>query len=125
MHLVFLLYALFASVFTAAKLALSHADPFFLVGSRMMLAGLILFVYQFIFHKKKLKLPKKTYKSIFFLALFNIYITNAGEFWGMKFLTSAKTSFIYSLSPFLAALSSYYFLGEKMGKIQPKDELNG
>lgn len=116
MHLVFLLYALFASVFTAAKMALSHAEPLFLVGSRMLLAGFILFAYQLIFNPKKLRVPKKTYKNLFLLALFNIYITNAGEFWGMKFLTSSKTSFIYSLSPFFAALSSYCFLKERMSR---------
>ena len=42
MWLAFVLYALFASVFTVAKGALEYASPFFLVGSRMMAAGALM-----------------------------------------------------------------------------------
>ncbi len=48
------------------------------------------------------------------LALFNIYLTNIFEFWGLKHLTSFKTCFIYSLSPFLSALLSYLVLKETL-----------
>jgi drug/metabolite transporter (DMT)-like permease len=48
--------------------------------------------------------------------LFSIYLTNAFEFWGLQRLTAAKTCFIYSLSPFFAALFSYLHFGEKMNR---------
>ncbi len=48
------------------------------------------------------------------LSVFSIYLTNVLEFWGLQYLTSAKTCFIYSLSPFFAALFSYIHFGEKM-----------
>jgi len=53
MYLVVLLYALFASVFTVSKTGLQYTQPLFLVGSRMVLAGVLLLVYLFIFHRRQ------------------------------------------------------------------------
>lgn len=114
MFLVILLYALFASVFTTAKTALDYSQPFFLVGSRMFIAGLLLLAYQYIFKRQELKIRKTDFGRFILLAVFAIYLTNVFEFWGLKYLTSFKTCFIYSLSPFLSALLSYLLLKEGM-----------
>lgn len=114
MFFVFLLYALFASIFTVAKTGLQYSAPFFFVGSRMLLAGALLLAYQFIFHRKTFKIRKQEGWLFFRLALFNIYLTNVFEFWGLQYLTSFKTCFIYSLSPFASALFSYFIFSEKM-----------
>ncbi|MDF2549670.1 MAG: conserved putative rane protein [Chlamydiales bacterium] len=111
---VILLYALFASVFTISKAALAYADPFFLVGSRMMLAGLLLLAYLFLFQRQSLVYHKGSLKKLVLTGVFNIYLTNALEFWGLQYLTSFKTCFIYSLSPFLSALFSYFMLQETL-----------
>ena len=114
MFYVISLYALFASVFVIAKTGLTYTQPFFLVGSRMLLAGILLLSYQFIFRKQTLNLNQKTWWAILQLSIFNIYLTNTFEFWGLKYLTSFKTCFIYSLSPFLSALFSYFIFSEKL-----------
>lgn len=114
MFFVILLYALFASVFTIAKTALGYSEPFFLVGSRMLIAGVLMLAYQYSFNRKEFVFNKVHFWRIFRLALFNIYLTNVFEFWGLKYLTSFKTCFIYSLSPFISALLSYYMFTEKM-----------
>src|SRR5262249_47680543 len=114
MFFVFLLYALFASVFTIAKTGLEYSQPYFFVGSRMLLAGILLLGYQFLFHRSKFTLKKKDIGRKFLLALFMIYLTNTFEFWGLKYLTSFKTCFIYSLSPFVSALVSFLVLSEKL-----------
>ena len=116
MYLIFIMYALFGTVFTAGKISLDHAHPFFLVGIRMLIAGSILLIYAFYKNKNTLKIDRQDYFKMFLLSLFNIYITNGFEFWGMKFITTSKTSFIYSLSPFISALFSYFFLGEVLSK---------
>jgi len=116
MLLIFVLYALFGSVFTAAKLGLDHAEPFFLVGSRMVIAGILLLLFLFVKNRKELRVKSSHVRPLILLALFNIYITNGFEFWGMKYLTSSKTSFIYSLSPFFAAVMSWLFLKEKLSR---------
>lgn len=114
MVLVFVLYALFASVFTIAKTALEYSQPLFLVGSRMMLAGMIMLAYQYFFKRAEFKFKKEHMWCLLRLAVFNIYLTNVFEFWGLKYLTSFKTCFIYSLCPFASALLSYFLLYEKM-----------
>ncbi len=110
MWLVFILYALFASVFTVAKGALDYASPFFLVGSRMMIAGVLMLGYAAIRSSGSLRLSKDSAIRVMLLGFFNIYLTNVLELWGLKYLTSFKTCFIYSLSPFLSALLSYAIL---------------
>lgn len=115
MFLVIVLYALFASVFTISKAALGYTEPFFLVGSRMLVAGVLMLTYQFAFNRKEFIFEKSHFWRLFRLALFNIYLTNVFEFWGLKYLTSFKTCFIYSLSPFVSALLAYYMCSEKMG----------
>lgn len=114
MFLVILVYALFASVFTTAKTALEYTQPFFLVGSRMLFAGILLLLYQYLFKPQEFKVKRQDWGKLTLLALFTIYLTNVFEFWGLKYLTSFKTCFIYSLSPFLSAALAYFALGEKM-----------
>jgi len=114
MFYVVLLYALFASVFTISKTGLDYTQPLFFVGTRMMLAGVILLAYQYIYHREQFQFKKETFWRVFRLALFNIYLTNAFEFFGLQHLTSSKTCFIYSLSPFVSALLSYAIFSEKM-----------
>lgn len=114
MYLALLLYALFASVFTISKTGLEYAQPFFLVGSRMLFAGFLMLGYQYFFQRQEFKCAKKDLWRILRLAIFCIYLTNVFEFWGLKYLTSFKTCFIYSLSPFLSALFSYWMFSEKL-----------
>ncbi|CDZ79835.1 S-adenosylmethionine/S-adenosylhomocysteine transporter [Candidatus Rubidus massiliensis] len=114
MFMIALLYALFASVFTISKVGLQASSPLFLIGSRMMVAGFLMLGYQYFFQKEQFFIKKGSGSRLFQLALFNIYLTNIFEFWGLKYLTSFKTCFIYSLSPFLSALFSYFVLSEKL-----------
>lgn len=114
MFYVILLYALFASVFTIAKTGLEYTQPLFLIGTRMMIAGIILLAYQILVNKQTFSLNKQTWWRLFLLAALNIYLTNVLEFWGLRFLTSFKTCFIYSLSPFISALFCYWIFSEKL-----------
>lgn len=114
MPLVILLFALFASLFTLTKICLDVADPFFIIGSRMTLAGLILTSHQWIYHREAFSRAFTHFKWIVLLGLLNIYLTNVTEIWGLQHMTSAKTCLLYSLSPFVAALVAYWALGERL-----------
>ncbi len=116
MYLVFVLYALFASVFIIAKTGLEYSQPLFLMGSRMVLAGIIMLGYEIYKNPKKFNFNKTILFRLFALATFNIYLTNALELWGLQYLTAFKTCFIYSLSPFLAALLSYFVFSEALSQ---------
>ena len=91
-----------------------YAAPFFIVGSRMTAAGVILLLYLYFYDKKSLRFNRFTLHRLFLLAFFNVYLTNVCEFWGLQYLSSAKTCLLYSISPFLSALLSFFILGEKL-----------
>lgn len=112
--IVILMYASWSSMFSIGKMTLEHCPPLFLTASRMLLAGVLLLGFMALKNRLAFKLTLKQILSISLLALFSIYLTNAFEFWSLQHLTAAKTCFIYSLSPFFAALFSYFHFGEKM-----------
>lgn len=117
MYLVVLLYVLFASLFTLQKTTLNYCEPFFLVGSRMLFAGLILTAY--VLYKNRpsgLKIKAEHIKGIFLLALSNIYLTNIFEIWAIQHMVSSKACLIYSLSPFVAALVAFLVLRETLSR---------
>ncbi len=114
MPLVILLFALFASLFTLSKTALEFSEPFFLIGSRMTLAGILLLTHQFFFNRSGFKIKLEHVLPLVMLGLVSIYITNIAEIWGIQFMSSAKACLIYSLSPFIAALFAYWMLHERL-----------
>ncbi|MBJ7450176.1 MAG: DMT family transporter [Parachlamydiales bacterium] len=114
MSLVFLTYAIWSSCFTIGKATLAVSAPLFLTGTRMIVAAAILIAYVIIFNPKSLKLNKRQWLFIGLLGIFSIFIANALEFWGLQFLTAGKTCLIYSLTPFISAVLSYFQFGEKI-----------
>ena len=110
------LFALWSSVFPIGKWMVAFSTPVFLTGIRMLFAGVILTGYLLIRKKSSLKLSPKQWLSIIILAVLSIYLTNVLEFYGLKHLSAAKTCFIYSLSPFFAALFSFLHFNERMTK---------
>lgn len=114
MALVVLMYATWSSIFSLGKMTLQYAPPVFLTGFRMTLAGLLLLLYFALVKRSSFKFDKKQWFSLILLAFFSIYLTNILEFWGLQYLSAAKTCFLYSLSPFFAALFSYIHFKEKM-----------
>lgn len=114
LFLVIFMYGAWSSVFSLGKMALESSSPVFLTCIRMLFAGIILLGWLFFKNRSSLKIGKKQILPLLALAVFSIYLTNILEFWGLQHLTVAKTCFIYSLSPFFAALFSYIHFGEKM-----------
>lgn len=110
------MFATWSSVFSLGKVALEYAPPLFLTGFRMALAGILLLLYLLVMRRSAFKINYKQFASLALLAFFSIYLTNILEFWGLQYLSAAKTCFIYSLSPFFAALFSYLHFGEKMNR---------
>ena len=80
----------------------------------MFFTGVILLGYLFIKDRSSLKIRKNQVLPIIALAVFSIYLTNVLELWGLQYLTATKTCFIYIISPFFAAIFSYFHFGEKM-----------
>jgi len=114
MFLVILLYALFGSLFGLNKGTLAYSEPFFLIGSRMFFAGLLLVGHQLIFNRCNLSIKLSHIIPLFLLGFLSIYLTNVAEIWGLQHMISAKACLIYSLSPFIAPLIAYLVLKETL-----------
>ena len=106
------MYGLFASVFTIAKKALLYCPPIFLIGLRMFLGGIVLLGYLAIKDRKKLIIKKEHIVLFIPIVFVHIYLAYVTEFWALNYLTAAKTCLLYSLSPFLAAIFSYFYFCE-------------
>lgn len=109
---ILVLYALFAGVYIVAKVTLDFASPIFIVGSRMFVAGVLLLGYQLLVHRSALKIGRQHWWTLFQLGIFNIYFTNVLAFIALQDLTPFKSCFIYSFSPFITALFSYFLFFE-------------
>ncbi len=109
--LVIILFFLFASIFSLQKESLKYSEPFFLIGFRMTIAGVIILL----FNIKSLKLINfKNLKYFLYLSIFNIYLNSIFEIWGLNNMSSSKACMIYSLSPFITSLAAFFLLGEKL-----------
>jgi drug/metabolite transporter (DMT)-like permease len=114
LFLPFFLFALWSCCFPLGKIALFSSTPLFFTATRMLLASFLILAYLFFKKRNDLKMNLKQSLAIVLLAILSMYLTNALEYYGLKHLSAAKTSFIYSLTPFFAALFSYFHFNEKM-----------
>lgn len=111
------LYFLYASIFVIGKFAILVAQPIFMTGIRMTCAGIISYgMHQLQYQgKSQFRLLRKIdWLVVLLLAIFNVYITNAGEFWALQYLSASKTSFIYNLSPFFVLIFSALIFSERI-----------
>lgn len=115
MILIIILYALFAATFPIQKLALAYASPLVLVSLRMLLAGVLLLVHQFITNWSACKIMPKDLGLFVQVALFHIYLPFVPEYWALQYVSSFKINILYSFTPFISALLSYLLLRERLG----------
>lgn len=114
MFLTILLYALFASMFGLSKETLNYCEPFFLIGSRFTVAGLLLLGQQWIYNRKGFRFNASHLLHLLILGFINIYLTNISEIWSIQYLASSKVCLMYSLSPFLSAFIAFLVLKERL-----------
>jgi drug/metabolite transporter (DMT)-like permease len=112
--LVFLVHAIFAAIFPLGRVANQVSSPLFFTAVRMLLGGGVLLFYTYRQYGSIIPRIRNGLWVIIGFAITGIYITNAFEFWALQYLPAAKTSFIYSLSPFAAAILSYFLFQERM-----------
>lgn len=118
MTLIILLNALFASSFTMGKVLVAYAQPIFLTGIRMLLGGVLLLSYQFLYNKKHCKFDTNNIPLFIQAMLTGIYFNYILRFWALNYLTSSKTNFFYNLAPFFSSFYSYMLFDERMSKKQ-------
>ena len=118
MILLVLLYFICASMFTISKWGLAYSQPIFFVAVRMILAGLLLALYLVIREWKKGTRFLPSIKNDWFLfvqiIIFHIFLTYICDACALAKITSIESAFIYNLSPFIAAICSFFWFGERM-----------
>lgn len=114
MWLLFLLNAVCGTTFPLSKTLLHYCTPFFLVASRMIIAGTVLCGYSYWTDPKSIKISQKNILSLLQISFLGIFLTFMFEYWAMQFISAGKTAFIFNLTPFLTALFSYFLFNETM-----------
>lgn len=112
LFLVLSLFALFASIFIFQKITLKYAEPFFSIGFRMFISGVILVLHTYLYEKKINKIKFEHIKFFVYLTLCNIYLNSIFEIWGLNNMPSSKVCLIYSLSPFVTSIIAFFVLNE-------------
>lgn len=117
MFLVVVLYALFALTFAVAKRAIFCSSPLILAWSRSTISALcLLSLYAF----KNGKFRKFNLQNTGYLLSYTIsvFITILGANYALVQVSSAKAALIYSLSPLITAVSSYFLWHTKLAAKQ-------
>ncbi len=114
MILIVLLYAVLAATFVFAKYAVAYAAPTFLIGFRMIVAGIALLCFCLLKNQGRLGVAKNDWWLFLKTALFHIYLAFTLEFWALQYVGALKTTLIFSATPFIAALLSYFLYNERL-----------
>ncbi len=117
MILVVLLYALLALTFIIAKHTLAYASPCFLIGVRMILAGILLCGYHYIRHRslgsKSLSVKREDVWLFISTALFHVYLAFIPEFIALQYMSATKANLLYTTTPFISACIAYALHAEQ------------
>lgn len=119
MILVLLLYAAFGLSFTIGKLLITYSEPFFAVGARMTIGGILLLGYMRFYKKEKFVIYRKNIKYYVQVTLLNIFLPYTLRLWAFKqHVSTVKASLLFNLSPFFTAFFAYIILRERLSIIK-------
>jgi len=95
------------------KEALRYASPLFYIGSRMSIGGLILLVCYYALYRT-ISIKKENIALLVQVMFFQFYLTYICDIYAISHLTTARISMLYALTPFIAALFSYWIFNERV-----------
>jgi drug/metabolite transporter (DMT)-like permease len=114
MILIVLLYAFLGLSFTLGKATLFFASPFYIVGIRMLIGGIILSVFHYFTQATQYRPHLKDWPYFMQVTLFGILIPYCLRAWGLQYVSSTKAAFLFTLTPFFTALFAYFLHKEKL-----------
>ncbi len=104
-------------MFTISKWGLAYTEPIFFVAVRMILAGTLLCGYLLArkgLDRRLLSYVKQDWFLFAQIIFFHIYLTYLCDICALKDISSIESAVIYNLSPFVAAVLSYFWFNEIM-----------
>jgi len=111
--LLVIMCVLFGSTFIFGSIAMQNAEPIFFIAIRMLISGSLMLGY-LLLSRNSCKIHRKDIKLFLLLGGVHILIPYVGEFWALQYISAAKTSLIWSLSPFVTAIFAWFMFEEKM-----------
>ncbi|MDF2577744.1 MAG: hypothetical protein K0S74_1228 [Chlamydiales bacterium] len=99
--------------FTVNKFLLEYTSPIVILTLRMLIAGLLLFIYQFFKDRKELVELKRHIPSIIIIAV-AFSLANGLRLWSINYLTSTRTALLSNLGPFISYLLGILLVREKV-----------
>ncbi|HAU30456.1 TPA: EamA family transporter [Candidatus Dependentiae bacterium] len=121
MLLIVLLYALFGFTFTLGKVLVYHAAPFFAVGLRMAIGGVLLLFWSWWnrYRRPSCVMPLHSYWIGYLkLTVFAIFIPYVARLWALQELSTGKAALLFNTAPFFSALLGFILLHERLTKLQ-------
>ena len=112
MILLLILYALFAVTFILAREAALAVPPVLFIAIRMICAGMLLLGFVRVRTKEHFVIRRSELPWFVGIVLFHIYGAYVLEFISLQYLTAAKVSLLYNLTPFVTAFFAYLFFKE-------------
>lgn len=104
-----LLYMVFPLTFSISKMALNYTPATSFVGIRMIATGLAFLMGYAFQHKGRFTITLKDASLFLQAALFGVYLTYIPDLWALKYLSVAKSAFLFVLAPFFTAFFSYVY----------------
>lgn len=114
MILIILLYTLFGLSFTVGKITLFYASPFYIVGFRMIISGLMLATFLFATQSNQYRPQLEDWPYFLQVAFFGLALPYCLRAWGLQYLSATKAAFIFTLMPFFTALFAYLKYKDKL-----------
>jgi len=119
MLLVILLYAILGFTITLSKLIITgYASPVFLVGARMIFAGIFLSIYTYWKYTERRAFEWYDWLLFAQFALFGILIPHTFRSWSLQYMPPVKAAILFCLGPFFAAILEYILHKTKLNYIQ-------
>ncbi len=116
-YVVILNFVLAASLLLR-KAVLSVSKPIFYQGFRLTGAGIILLAYLYFFHRDQLRFKKADLGLLIQASLFFSYLSYVLAVITLDDLSSARYSFMFNLTPFVTAIIAYFYLNERLTKLE-------
>lgn len=105
-------------MFPLYEKASGSAAPAFFVGVRMLLGGILILFYQYIFYRDRFYCKWKYLPTLLFASLSSAYFAAILDIWCAKYLAPSKSSLLYSVYPFFSAIFGFLILSENFSLLK-------
>jgi len=99
-----ILQAISAYSIPLGKKLLLYSPPFFLAGSRLFLAGILLLSYHCGYKKKSITIAKHQWYTYLQIIFFGVYAKYLLRYWSLQYLSVTQMSCFFLCTPFIAAV---------------------